>query len=309
MKFILPTQNAPKVKTKVGELEISPNKRVKIVTETMTMYWDSMTIESSSQDWDLINEWLTFHNIIFSDHISLDWYESQNFNTNKLIPEGECSYLIDYSNISNKVYFPNVYSEILNYEDLYKKYVSQPEENKSLVKNYFNSIGVARVRSTQREIRNDSFWRILVLFSVVESILGDVPKCSGEVKCNVHGKLFPHNAMPTQEWIKHRLSEIISDPKRVNEYFSVIWEVRQKIRHQTVHEGIIPKSRFIQQDEKEIIWDWAKTSKEWQTNSTAFSNLENQMHTITRNLLLNRLFGFKLFLALRPLHSVTIKSK
>jgi hypothetical protein len=308
MKFILPTQHAPKTETQVGELRISPNKRVKIETESMTMYWDSMIIESSGQDWGIVNEWLTFHNIIFGDHISLDWYESQKFNSDKLKEEGICNYLVDYLDISSKVYFPNTYPEALNYNDLYKKYIPQPKENKALVKNYFNSIGNARVISTQRQIRNDSFWKVLILFSIIESILGDTPKCSENIKCNVHGNIYPHNNISPREWIKYRLLEIISDPQRVDEYFLVIWEVRQKIRHQTVHEGIIPESHYIQQDKREITWDWSKTTEEWQTNSTAFSNLNNHLSEIARNLLLNKIFGLNMFPALRPLHSVTIRS-
>ncbi len=309
MKFTLPTQNAPKIKTEVGELKISPGKRVKIQRANMTMYFDSLVVELVEPDWNLINEWITFHNIIFSDQISLDWYEGESFDTVKLTNEGVSAYLVDYSDISSKVYFPNIYPETLNYEELYKIYTTQTKENKALVKNYFSSVGVMKARSLNRQIRDDSFWRILISFSITESIIGDTPKCSGDVTCNVHGKLkTPHNNILTRQWIKQRLSEIIPDPQIVDEYFLVIWEVRQKIRHRTVHEGVFPESRFIQQNEGEIIWDWAKTTAEWSKDSVALSNLENHMREITRNLLLNRLFDLKYFPALRPLHSIRIIS-
>ena len=310
MKFTLPTQKAPNKETKVGELKISPGRRVKIENEGMCMYWDSMIVEFTGHDWNIVNEWIAFHNIIFDDHVSLDWYESQNFNTSsKFTDEGECSYLVDYSNISGVVYRPDIYPEILNYEDLYKKYISQSEENKALVKNYFNSLGVARFVSTQRQIRNDSFWRILVSFSIIESILGEAPNCSENVTCSIHGNLYPHKKMSSQDWTKQRLLEIITDPKIADEYFAVIWEVRQKIRHQTVHQGVIPESRYVLQDEREIVWDWAKTTENWGKDSTALSNLENHIKEITKSLILNRLFNLKLFPVLRPLHSVRIVSK
>lgn len=308
MKFILPTQYAPDKETKVGVLKISPNKRVSINDGNIIGYWDSMIVESETQDWNLLNEWLTFHNIIFSDQVSLDWYESQNFNTNKLIIEGECSYLLDYSNISSKVYFPNLCPDALSYEDLYKKYLSQSKENKSLVKNYFNSFGVTRFKSIERDIRNDYFLRILVLFSIIESIMGDIPKCSGDLTCNIHNKScgYKHNLMSPEEWIKKRLSEIISDNERVDEYFSIIWEIRQKIRHKTVHNGAIPEARYIEQPEGEIIWDWIKTSEEWSKDSTALFNLKTQIDEIARNLLLNKIFDLKIFPKLRPLHTVRL---
>lgn len=306
MKFILPTQNAPKTEIQIGELKISPNKRVKIHTQNMEIYWDSMNIEFPREDWKFINEWLTFHNIILNDYISLEWYESENFNTDKLIYRGECSYLLNYLDISRRIYFPMVYSKPLRYEDLYKKYISQPKENKSLVKNYFNSFENSRFISLQRSIRNDAFWRILVLFSIVESIIGDIPKCPENVNCGIHGKIYAHNNMSSKEWIKHRLTEIISDAQRVEEYFSVIWEIRQKIRHKTVHEGAISEAYFIQQDEREIIYDWVKTSEEWNTNSTALSNLKIQMSKITRCLLLNKIFDLDIFPVLKHLHSTRI---
>lgn len=313
MKFILPTQHAPDKETRVGELKIYPNKRVSINEGSIFGHWDSMIIESSQQNWNLFNEWLTFHNIIFfDDHISLDWYESQNFDSdNKLIIEGDCCYLIDYSNISNKIYFSNVYQDTLNYEDLYKKYKSQSEENKALVRNYFNSIEVNRFKSTERDIRNDYFLRILVLFSIIESILGDNPKCSCDLTCTIHDKIdgHKHTLISQKEWIKKRLLEIISDTERVDEYFSVIWEIRQKIRHKTVHEGAISEARFIQQPEGEIIWDWTKTSKEWDKDSVALLNLKTQIKEIARNLLLNKIFDLNMFPQLHPLRSVTVTHK
>lgn len=308
MKFILPTQHAPNKEVLIGELKIQPNKRVKIDSQNGCItYWDSMTVESPEENWATINEWLTFHSIIFNDLISLDWYEGQNFCTDKLIPEGDCACLVDYSNISDKIYFPDdIYPEVINYENLYKKYVSSSEENKSLVKNYFNSFDVIGFESVQRKIRNDSFLRISVLFSIVESIIGDAPKCPIEVKCDNHGKIFPHNEMPMKDWLKTRLTKIISDQKKVDEYLEVILEVREKLRHKTVHKGAISKAHFIQQSEREITWNWAETTGKWNENSTALQNLKIQMSAIARNLLLDKIFDLHMFPALHPLHSVTI---
>ena len=190
MKFILPTQHAPDKKIQVGELKISPSKRVFIERGHFNAYWDSMVVELVKEDWKMANEWLAFHNIIFRDQISLDWYESQNFDTGKLNEVGECAHLLDYLDISKDVYFPYKYPSSLNYGDLYKIYVSQTEENKSLVKNYFNSFESKRINPLQRNIRNDSFLRILILFSIIESIIGENPTCSNNLTCSLHSGFF-----------------------------------------------------------------------------------------------------------------------
>ncbi|MES2223793.1 MAG: hypothetical protein V4469_02555 [Patescibacteria group bacterium] len=302
MKFTLPTQHAPNKEVTINGLTISPATRVKIEVGFGTMYWDSMNIEFSECSQNTINEWVIFHNIIFNDYISLEWYESTNFDTDKMIPEGECNYLLDYSDISNKIYFPNNYPHILRYADLYKKYLDQSRENKSLIKAYFNSKENTRI-TTERTIRNSSFLRILVLFSITESIIGTAPKCPGIVECSVHGKIHSHSKTTSKEWIEHRLSEIIKDTERVEEYLKVIWEIRQKIRHKTVHEALIPKSSNIIQDEGEIVWDWSRTSEEWRENSVALLSLMLKMDEITRNLLLNKIFNLNLFPELKPLRS------
>ncbi len=309
MQFILPTQHAPHEATRVGELKISSNKRVKVPQTFGVLYRDSMIIESPEGAWDLISEWLTFHSFIFDDHVSLDWYESQeDLYTNTLATEGECSSLINYSDISNRVYYPDLYPATLDYRDLYTKYISQSKETKALVRNYFNSTGITRCVPTQRIIRNDSFLRILVSFSIVELLMGEMPKCPCDLSCSIHGKIegHKHNQLSQRDWIQQRLLEITSDPEVVSTYFQVIWEVRQKIRHKTVHEGSVSEASFVQQPEGEIIWDWAKTSAEWDTNSIALWNLETQIKQIARNLLLNKIFNLQLFPKLRPMHSVRI---
>lgn len=313
MKFVLPTQNAPQEKCIIGDIKISEKNRVKIETDGMGIfYYDSMEIETPEDNWDLLNEWITFHTFIFNDSTSLNWYEGNDFNSNKLINEGTCSYLVDYSDISKKIDFPNTYSSPLNYKDLYNIYISQTEENKSLVKNYFNSFGVQQVKSLNRNIRNDEFWKILVLFSIIESIIGKPPECKEELVCSIHGKIN-HNNSNQLDWIKQRLSEIISDADRVDEYLKVIWDIRQKIRHKTVHEGLMPQSVYEPERDgengDEVVYDWTKTSSEWNKNSIALFSLKNQISHIARYLLLNKIFGLKIFPQIKPIRTKRIVFK
>jgi hypothetical protein len=170
---------------------------------------------------------------------------------------------------------------------------------------------VIRGYSLNKRIRDDSFWRILVLFSIIEHIIGPITECAGDLTCSVCGKIdnYRHNNMKQREWIAQRLLEIINDQTIVDEYFSVIWEVRKGIRHNTVHNASFPKSNYIEQEVGEILWDWTRTTEEWSKDSVALLSLENHIREIARNLLLNRLFVLNYFPTVPPLHSVRMVSK
>ncbi len=308
MKFILPTQWSPVAEIMMEGFVIRPNTRVKIENEHMISYWDSVEVETLNEG-EGINEWVMFHTFIFNNHISIDWYESFNFGTDKLIPEGECTYLIDYSDISDRIHFPSKCSLGLSYVDLFTIFKASSNEDKALIKNYFNSWGPIVPEPAGRKIRDDSFWRILVLFSIIETLIGDIPKCKERIVCSKHNQVHEHNDLSPKDWIKNRLTEIISDTAVVQQYFDVIWEVRQNIRHKTVHKGAAPESDFIMQNEPEITWDWARVSELWNTDKTAFLGLKTHMSQITRSLLLERVFNIQCFFPLAPLKSVTINSK
>ncbi len=308
MKFILPTQWSPSTEINLGDLKLKPYGRVKVVNESVSMYWDSIEVESQSSDWNLITEWVTFHSFIFNDFASINWYESASFDfgNEKLIAEGECSYIIDYKNISQKMYSPSVSTVVLDYMRLYEVFQAQSIDCKSLVKNYFNGFSTTAYISSQRAVRDDSFWRILVLFSIIEAIIGEVPKCPEILVCSKHGQTFPHNDIPPKDWIKTSLSRLIPDSAISNEYFEVIWEVRQKIRHKVVHTGAVSNAKSIQQDEEEITWDWARVSSTWNSDNIALLGLKLHLSKIARNLLLSTVFGLNIYTPLTSLKSKSI---
>lgn len=311
MKFILPTQWSCTEEVNLGELMIRPHKRVGVETEYGISYWNSIEIESLNVDWKYINEWMLFHTFVFNDIAALNWYESPLFDSrgNKLIIEGENDnqYSIDYQDISSKIRFPNLLNIECNYENLFRHFQNSSEEIKPLIKNYFNGFSMTGSISLERKVRDDSFWRILVLFSIIESIIGNSPKCPEKLTCKLH-EVFLHNMFPAKTWIEMRLLEIIPDKNIADEYLNVIWEIRQKIRHRTVHNAAISEAIYIQQELGEITYDWAKVSDTWGKDMVAFTGLKIHIAEIARNLLFNKLFGINIFTNLKPLKSTRINS-
>lgn len=275
----------------------------------MTSYWDSLTVESVEENWDLINQWLIFHTFIFNDSISLDWYESEKFNDDSAwVLEGDCNSLYDYTSIANKIYFPGTYSTQIDYQSLYRMYKQLPEADKDLIRSYLHTFSKRGSRSPDRSIRDSSFLKILVSFTLIEKVIGDVPLCEEKVTCTFHGTLYKHNELSPKDWIKQRLADIVPDATIAAEYLAVVLEVRKSIRHKVAHEGAVPQARFIEQEMGEIVYDWLRTSAEWKTNSAALLSLKLQIDEIARYLLLNKIFGLTIFPQLLPLRSIRITS-
>lgn len=310
MRFILPTHCPPKEPIQIGDWTISPNGRLKIQHRYGYSFRDSVAVESSSEDWLVINEWAAFHAFIFDDSNFLDWYEGADYSLDTLVPEASNSQAVDYQDISGRVYFPSSYPAPLRYQDLFEKFIER-KDDRFPVLNYFNSFLTRTCVSAVRGIRDNTYWRILALFSVVEFLVGPIPTHRDKVTCaSTKSDInWDHNDMPQREWIEAYLMRVISDQPTVKEYLEVIVEVRNRIRHKTVHASSVPSARLVHGEEGELaIYDWPKTREEWKSDSTALLSLELRIRKIARYLLLNRMFDLALFPPLTPLFSVRIKT-
>lgn len=311
MRFILPTQNAPMQCISVGNVKLLPYKRVALpFVQGGMLHLDSMSVECSTKDWVNINEWIAFHAIIFDDTDALDWYESDNFNSsNNPDIVGDCARLVDYENISKNIYWTREHKVPLTYAGLYDQYISKPGKDNALIKTYLSCGNRDIYRSQDRAIRDMSFWRFVALFSIVEVIVGKPTRCTSIPKCNIckDGKKREHK-IAQQDWLLKRLGEIVKDVERSKEYFTVIWLVREKIRHKTVHESASSKALITIQRDRTTIYDLKKIKEEWEDNFFAQQGLETSMREITRLLLLDSIFSMGFFPQLPTLNTTRIDS-
>jgi hypothetical protein len=308
MKLILPTRWAPNRPIQIGDFTIRSNGRVKVSNEFGYVCQDSVAVETSKENWPLMNEWAAFHAFIFDDSNFLDWYESADRSPDTLLPEVNPPQTVDYEDISGQVYFPSQYPDPLQYKELHKEF-AKANGDRHLVLNYFNSFQTRKSFWAERRITDNTFWRIVTLFSVVETIAGDVPKHSDTLSCSKTKKEIPwqHNDMSPKEWFKQSLSNAISDEPTLNEYLDLIVEVRGEIRHGLVHASSTPDASHVSQlGGSTIVYDWRKTKAEWGSDATALLSLELGIRKIARYLLLNRIFDLSLFPLIQPLQSTRI---
>lgn len=292
----------------IGDLTIRSNGRVKVQSEFGYVCHDSVAVESSKENWPLLNEWAAFHAFIFDDSNFLDWYESADRGPDTLLPEATPPQTVDYEDISWQVYFPSQYPDPLQYKVLHKDF-AKANADRHLVLNYFNSFQTRKSFWAERRITDNTFWRIVALFSVIETIAGNVPKHSDTLRCSKTAKEIPlpHNDMSPKEWFKQSLSKAISNEPTLNEYLDLIVTVRDKIRHELVHASSTPDARHVSQvGGGTIVYDWPMTKAEWGSDATALLSLEIGIRKIARYLLLNRIFGLSLFPLIQPLHSTRI---
>ncbi len=296
MRLILPTQWAPLHGLSMGSITLQPHKRIKLPIGSGECHFDSMRIERPTNDWKDINEWLTFHALIFDDVCGLDYYESSSFNPDRDFDTvGDCAYLVDYKNISRHVLWTREHGSCLAYTDLYDQYTRTPDKHKGLIKSYLSSSNPNTYRSFERTIRDTSFWRFTALFSIVEVIIGEPARCASSPPCKRCPKEKKEHSIAQEDWFFRRLNEIIKNSQRASDYLSVIWLVRQKIRHQTVHESAISDAHYAVQSERTVTYDTQKIDAEWRDAYFAQLALEERMREVTRLLLLNEVFKIGFF--------------
>ena len=316
MKIVLPTQYAPKESVRVGKLTISPHKRFGIERWTgVVIYSDSVIIESSDENCNEVNEWVTFHTLIFDESFLLEWYEGMDLNIEGGISanwtaDGECKSPIDYKDVLKHVFRLGDESSIKkSYLEMYDLFIADKEKY-HLVRQYFNSYQQKRASPLFREIRNTSFIELVILFSVVESILGVPKKCGHQATCPTCLKdaEFQHNIENPKDYITKKIEERIIDRDTAGTYAKVILEIREKIRHKTAHEGVISTARYIVQEEREITYDWERVQSNWQNDKSSLMALRLNMDNIARLLLINEIFKLNIWPPLRTLHSLRIVS-
>lgn len=306
MKFILPTQWPPLHGLPIGSITLEPYKRIKLPIGLGELHLDSMSIECLTNDWIDINEWLTFHALIFDDVNGLDYYESSSFNPGRSLDTvGDCAYLVDYKDISGHVLWTREYESCLAYTDLYDQYTRKTKKDGDLIRSYLSSGNQNTYTSFERTIRDTSFWRLTALFSIVEVIIGKPARCASSPPCKNCTKKRDHK-IAKEDWFFRRLNELIKNPQRAQDYLSVIWLVREKIRHPTVHESAISNARYEAQSERMVTYDMPKISAEWRDAYSAQLALEQRMREVTRLLLLNQVFKISFFPELTTLKTTRI---
>lgn len=310
--MILPTDWTPKDKVSLFDgVTLEPHKRVEIKKRTMQSYHDSVLV-GGYKNMAVLKLWVTFHTFTFSSGCTARQFVREGIGEDEMsMTDQPLANFIDYDKPLPHVYFFDNESFIgdknKTYSELYKLFTEQSKENIDLVKNYLNDFGAGSTR-LGRLISDPTYWQMMVYYSIVEKIIGQPEFCSNQHKCEVcKRENIQHRPISQAKWLRQRLGEIIGDEETVKHYEAIIFAVRQNIRHDTVHNAIIPSAEQMFKTEPGVtVYDLKRSIGDYDKDHSALSSLLHMLNDVSRYLLLDRLYGLQIFPHPRPLNVLTI---
>lgn len=302
------TWNPPIQPVKIGNMVVSEGNGVYITTQgtgsNSQSFWPTIKLEYDKLEQDELSRWVLFHTFVTNNpwtipsymgtiHGVVDWLDE---------PFGDAKDYADFANLAYCTEREKVKLEQkISYEELFKQFQSISEHQTGMVKNLLLDLKPGPQWS-HPEMANYSYWRMVVDFSIVDAIIGQQEFCSELHECSLCGKTdIPHHPKSTADFTQNRLAEIVGDEEKASHYMKVIWTVRQNIRHKTAHESAYPNQRLyseLQHGDNEF--DIDSIVKNFEKDGHALSALEQNMHEVTRILLLDDALKTHIFPDIRP---------
>lgn len=298
------TWHPPKNDVTVGNIKISNGNGAMITKKTTNsssqQYMPTVSLEYQNLEQGELDLWVLFHAFILGDPWTLLSYMGTIHGIVELLDKPSGSEK-DYSDFLNTAYRTEGIKQKMSYQELYKRFTGLTEQQSGMAKNWLLDLKPGDGWS-HPEMANYSYWRMVIDYSIVDAIIGEQSPCKGLLECSVCGEVkMPHYHMTAREWHDKRLLEIVGETEKVEQYMKIIWTVRQNIRHVTAHESAYPYERpasELQPGDNEFDIDTVVDS--FKTDRHALTALENNMHEVTRILLLDNVLQTKIFPDIRP---------
>lgn len=298
------TWHPPKEDVTVGNIKLSSGNGVRITHKTTNRSGYSqrstVSLEYGALAQGELDMWVLFHAFILGDPWVLPSYMGTIHGVVEPLDEPFGSER-DYSDFLNTAYRTDNITQKMSYQELYEKFIELSEQQSGMAKNWLLDLKPGDGWS-HGEMADYSYWRMVIDFSIVEAIVGRQPFCEETHVCDKCGKAsIQHNPIDAKDWLHSRLTEIIDDTTKAEQYMKIIWTVRQSIRHKTAHESDYPHQRPsspLRQGDNEF--DVDTVVKTFKTDTHALAALEANMHEVTRILLLDDILQTKIFPDIRP---------
>lgn len=302
MKKILLATNIPQISENVGKLKLSAGKRVKITYKGEERYHNTIIADCHSiSDAELI-EWVLFHSFTMASSITLEDYQGNIVGETKPVDE-QLVNLIDYQDIAEHVYFLHKPNIKISYQELFEKFTKADNKTRDMVKNMM--INIMPWRSNfLTSVLNNSYWQLVIYYSVVEGILGRQDFCAEKFECPECHRIGQHYPVDGQEWMLQRLEDITGSAEAAEQYLGYIWPVWQKIRNPTAHKSKHPTAKYVEPDVGHTIYDLKRSLGDYDKDTAALDALVHGLHDVARYLLLDKLYGIKVFPGVSQLNVV-----
>ena len=280
------TWHPPKEDVTVGNIKLSNGNGVKISTKTTTSsghsFRSTVSLEYENLAQGELDLWVLFHAFILGDPWVLPSYMGTIYGVVESLDKPFGSER-DYNDFLNTAYRAEGIKQKMSYQELHQKFIGLSERQSGMAKNWLLDLKPGDGWS-HPEMADYSYWRMVIDYSIVDAIIGRHPR-----------------RVLAKEWLKGRLLEIIADAEKAEQYMKIIWTVRENIRHETAHESAYPYERpasELQPGDNQF--DVNMVVNSFKTDSHALTALENNMHEVTRILLLDDILQTKVFPDIRP---------
>jgi hypothetical protein len=302
------TWNPPSSPVTVGNITLSEGKGVSITTRgtgsSGQSFWPTIEITHTELKQDELSRWVLFHTFVTDNPWTLPSYMRTIHGVVGWLdrPFGELRDYSDFINVAyryerEKVKLP----EKMSYGELFDRFQSIDEKQMGMVKNLLLDLKPGQSWSHE-EMADYSYWRMVIDFSIIDAIIGQQPYCSQTDECSLCGKTdIAHYPVGAKEYAMNRLIEITDDKDKAEQYIKIIWTVRQNIRHKTAHESAYPGERpFSELQHGDNEFDIDTIIKTFEKDGHALTALEQNMHEVTRVILLDNILNTKIFPDVRP---------
>lgn len=302
------TWNPPSQPVTVGNIKVSEGNGVSIITEDTgssgQSFWPTIEIAYETLEQDELSRWVLFHTFITDNPWTLPSYMRTIHGVVNWMdkPLGQQRDYSDFINVAYRTERERVkLKEKMSYQELFEKFQSIDERQMGMIKNLLLDLKPGQ-GWTHPEMADYSYWRMVIDFSIVDAIIGQQPFCSELHECSLCGKTdIPHYPISAKKFALSRLLEIINDEEKAKQYMKIIWTVRQNIRHKTAHESAYPHQRpFSELQHGDNEFDVDIVVRNFEKDGHALRALEQNMHQVTRILLLDNVLGTEIFPDIRP---------
>lgn len=314
----IPTQWSPAADYSLSDdVILRPAGRLALERQMSTSWHDSIFFITRSSERDghiqLLREWIPFHAFFFAgapDIVSefemgrlADCVQVDMING---IPDdpGTNKYVSDYDNIAQAVYFFHETDLNVSYRDAFHRYHELPPESRDLIALWLFPFNRG-IENQLHRLFDPSYINIATKVTVLEAIIGHGPNCATTPACPVCEKQLPHRAASEKAWRKQFLDNLPMTSAARTQYAALIDEAYHAVRHPMVHAGAFPTAQYIWPQQEVEVYDHERSINEFRENSHALLGLTIGIASISRYLLLDKLFNFRFFPELPTLRAWT----
>lgn len=280
------TWHPPTESVTVGNIKVSEGNGVVISHKTTNssgrQFMPTVSVEYKNLEQGELSLWVLFHTFIIGEPWTLSSYMGTINGVVESMdkPRGDAR---DYADFLNTAYRTEGITQKMSYPELYERFKGLSEQQSGMVKNLLLDLKPGSQWS-HPEMADYSYWRMVIDYSIVDAIIWRRPR-----------------GTKAEVWNKSRLLEIVGNEGQAGQYMKIIWTVRQNIRHKTAHESDYPHQRPSSQlQHGDNAFDIDTVVGSFDTDNHALTALEQNMHEVTRILLLDNILQTKIFPDIRP---------